>query len=170
LPRRRCELTSEDFENVLLPIHVEIVGQTHPFLGARSAQEASVLCTHAEVLDVTELRFEELSISSRNNVDDVARIRAEGLEALEESGRGDSCGWVFDDRGEGTVVVEEEEAFRSGLVLLYDGTVVERRGVLSRLFTLEGLEELENVSVSPDSGSLGHNGLVKELCGNREGQ
>jgi hypothetical protein len=99
-----------------------------------------VFGTHSEVLDVTELSFEELSVSSRDDVDDVPRVGAECLKTLDESWRGESCRGVLDDRSEGTVVVEEEETLRGRLVLLDNGVTVERRSVLGSLFALKGFE------------------------------
>jgi hypothetical protein len=122
-----------------------------------------MLSAHSESRNVSKLLIEELSIATRDDVDDVLRVGSENLEALEERGRGSGRRGVLDDRSEGTVVVEHEETLASGLVLGEDDRLIERRGVLRSVLALLRLEKLEDIHVSPDGGGLGGDGAVEGL-------
>lgn len=91
-------LTSEDFEDILLPIHVEIIRQTDPFLSTRNLHETTVFSAHSQFLDVTQLRFKEFSISTRNDVDYVLGVGTESLKTVDQSGRRESGRGILDDR------------------------------------------------------------------------
>jgi hypothetical protein len=61
----------EDLQDVLLPIHVNLIRQTPPLsfairspLRIRRLDEASVLGAHAQVVDVAEVFLEEVSVAA----------------------------------------------------------------------------------------------------------
>lgn len=72
--------------------------------------------------------------------------------------------------GGGHTVVEEEETLACCGVLPNEVGLIERRRVLSRLFSLERLEEFEDVGRRPDSSSLVCYRLVERLGSLASGQ
>lgn len=101
-----------------------------------------------------EARREALGTASEGILTMGVRVPSTGLGVNKGSNH---------DEETGLTIVEEEETFASGCILLNEIGLVERRRVLSRLFSLERFEELEDVGRSPDGSSLVRHRLVESL-------
>jgi hypothetical protein len=101
-----------------------------------------------------EARREALGTASEGILTMGVRVPSTGLGVSEESNH---------DEEARLTVIEEEETFASRCVLLNEIGLVERRRVLSRLFSLERFEELEDVGRSPDGSSLVGHRLMESL-------
>ena len=78
-PRRPLRVILEDLQDLAHPVHIEVLGEVPPLGLTRLADEATVLGTHTEVLDVSEVLFEELAVATGDDVDDVVRVGGELL-------------------------------------------------------------------------------------------
>jgi hypothetical protein len=122
-----------------------------------------VLGRHSEIRDMTEVLFEERAVAARDDVDNVSRVGSENLERLEQALGGRRGRWVLDDRSEGAVVVEHEEATLGRRVLGDDGLFIEQGSVLRGLLALQRLEQLEDVGVGPNRRGLALDGPVQDV-------
>ena len=78
-PRRPLRVILEDLQDLTHPVHIEVLGEVPPLGFTGLADEATVLGTHTEVLDVSEVLFEELAVATGDDVDDVVWVGGELL-------------------------------------------------------------------------------------------
>ena len=81
--RRALRVVLEDLKHLAHPAHVQVLGEVPPDVATRLTDEATVLSTHTEALDVSKVLLQERLVTSRNNVHDILRVRREVSERLE---------------------------------------------------------------------------------------
>ena len=96
-PRRPLRIIPENLRHLVHPTHVQLCRKVDPsvfvvFRGCgaavavavgRLADEAAVFGAHTEVFDVSEVEFQKGLVATRDDVDNVARIRGEFRQGIE---------------------------------------------------------------------------------------
>ncbi|SPQ25681.1 5aea1791-de3b-44bd-b511-1c7ceda42855 [Thermothielavioides terrestris] len=117
----------EHLEHLLLPAHVELIGEVLPFRRAGVPHETAVLRTETELGDVAEVLHQEILVAARNDPDGIVAVSGQGLQAGDDALRRDCRAGLSDDGGQGAVVVEHEQALLGGAVLAEQRRPVEQR-------------------------------------------